>query len=479
MIDKAAASLIISVSGLRGTVGGSLTREVVQRYIFAFASYMKRCNNGDSHFPQPFLISTDGRESGSWIVSETQRAFEAAGIRSLFLGTAATPTLGFLVRYYHAPGGVQITASHNSLAWNGIKLFDAAGGIISHECGEKVKRFYDNLTLDEFALDSDFEQEEEPNEDSLKQMLAGDPLECQKPHWEAILKLVDAAAIKKRKFTVFLDSNRGSGSVLGREMLQALGCKVIFPAKIEKPDGNFVHEPEPTAENLKKVCKKIAENGAVDIGFCQDPDADRLALVAGDGTYLGEECTLSLCVRDLLDSGKKGPIVTNCSSSLMTYDIAKKAGCECFFAPVGEANVVAKMMEVGAIFGGEGNGGTIHPAVGFVRDSFVGMAMILDLLARSGKSILELAKELPKYYIVKHKIEFRREKLASFYEELCRMYPDAEADMQDGCRLSWKNAWVLIRPSNTEPIIRVIGEAKTLKKINDICAEILKMAASW
>lgn len=470
MRKKNGAPLIISVSGLRGETGLTLTPDVVQCYIFAFAEFL-RIQNRDSGGVEgkTILVASDGRESGTWIAEEVERGLKAAGVKVLNIGVAATPTLGFLVKHLGAPAGVQITASHNPNPWNGLKLFNAEGRVIPAASGEKVKRFYNTLKEDGFILNTNFEEEEEEEKTVLPKAS-----EFQKPHIDAILQLVDVKAIKKRKFTVLADSNHGSGSVLTKVLMKELGCKLIFTNEKETTDGKFVHTPEPTAENLQTVCAKMTENAA-DVGFCQDPDADRLAILAEDGTYIGEECTVALCAQNLLAAGKKGMFVTNCSTSMMTRDLVEKAGSRYCMSSVGEANVVDKMIETGAIFGGEGNGGPIHPKVGYVRDSFLGMALVLDLMAKTGKKVSELASELPQYAISKSKADFDRVLLPQLYDDLRDKFPDAVPDDSDGLRLTWKDRWVLVRPSNTEPIVRVIAEAPTMKEAEKICKTVIKM----
>ncbi|MBQ2821327.1 MAG: phosphoglucosamine mutase [Thermoguttaceae bacterium] len=477
MRKKKEVPLIISVSGLRGQVGYSLTPAVVQCYAFAFASFL-RIQNRDSGGVEgkTFLIASDGRESGQWIAEEVERGLKAAGVNVLNIGIAATPTLGFMIRHMKVPAGIQITASHNPNPWNGLKLFNEEGRVLPKASGEKVKIYYQRLKEDGFTLDPNFEEEDE-NESGQKETLPK-PAVFQKPHVDAILKLVDVKAIKKRAFTVLLDSNHGSGSVLAPVLMKSLGCRLIFSNASEKPDGKFIHTPEPTEENLKNICALVTENCA-DIGFCQDPDADRLAILAEDGKYVGEECTVALCAKNIFMAGKKGAVVTNCSTSMMTRDLAEEFGHPYFMSAVGEANVVDKMIETKAIFGGEGNGGPIHPKVGFVRDSFLGMALILDLMARTGKKVSELAAELPQYAIAKAKADFPIQCLDSLYEDVKAKYSKAEIAEEDGLRLSWEKSWLLIRPSNTEPVIRIFAEAETKKEAEKLTKSVVKLAKAY
>ncbi|MDO4569920.1 MAG: phosphoglucosamine mutase [Planctomycetia bacterium] len=475
MSNKSTSSLIISVSGLRGLCPETLNPEVVQRYVFAYASFMKMRHPELIHAELPFLIANDGRDSAAWITTEVQRAVAEAGLTSMDIGTAATPTVGFLTKFYGYPGAIQITASHNPQPWNGLKLFNDEGRVIPAEQGERIRKFYDNLTLDEFALDAEFDEEEEP----LGQDLPAPPAKFQAPHVEAILEHVDAKAIKKRKFSVFVDANHGAGSILTKILMKKLGCAVVWSNADETPDGNFAHVPEPTAENLMPILGAAAESGA-NVGFCLDPDADRLAILDENGVYVGEEATVALCARSLFAAarveGVGRVVVTNCASSLMTRDVVREFGCEYAIAPVGEANVVDKMQQTHAIFGGEGNGGPIFPPVGWVRDSFVGMAFVLDLMARTGKSVSELVAELPKYAIEKRKIQMPSNKLSALYDEVRNSSAEASVDTQDGLRLSWEGAWLLVRPSNTEPVVRIIAEARTPKKATALCDFVANIA---
>jgi phosphomannomutase len=286
-------------------------------------------------------------------------------------------------------------------------------------------------------------------------------------HWEKIRPTVDVARIRQHKFKVLLDANHGSGAILGRRLLDELGCDVVLMG--ETADGQFAHPPEPTAENLVGVQEAVRQSGAA-VGFCQDPDADRLAVIDASGDYLGEEYTMAMCVNHVLSS-KKGAVVSNCSSSRMTQDVAERHGVPYYHAAVGEANVADKMIANQAVIGGEGNGGIIDPRVGYVRDSFVGMALLLDAMATRDVSIRALADELPRYAMVKMKLPLRRKKLDAALQALRNHFGQAEASLLDGLRLDWSESWLLIRASNTEPIVRIIGEAPTQQEIERLCNE--------
>jgi phosphomannomutase len=275
-------------------------------------------------------------------------------------------------------------------------------------------------------------------------------------------------AIRARKFRVLLDSNAGAGSLLGRKLLAELGCELTMLGG--QANGRFEHPPEPTAENLAGVAQQVRSADA-QLGFCQDPDADRLAIIDEQGRYIGEEYTLALCLDQVLWQ-QKGPIVTNCATSRMAEELAAKYGVALHRSAVGEAHVVDKMLEVGAIFGGEGNGGPIDPRVGPVRDSFVGMALVLDAMAKRQMSISQLVSELPRYEIVKRTTNLPPDKLPAALDAVERRFVDARADRLDGLRLDWPDRWLIVRGSNTEPIVRLIAEAPT-----SVVAEDLTRAA--
>ncbi len=438
------AELIISVSGLRGIVGETLTPLVAGGYVAALAASA----------PQgPIVATRDGRASGKMLAAAVHSALLAVGRDVIDAGIAATPTTGVLVRQFRAAGGVQITASHNPLQYNGIKLFSEAGRVIPEGAGRKVLEQYRQGTIKWVS------------HDKLGKMRSCD--DSLTSHLEAVLATVDIQGIRDQKFNVLLDSNHGSGSLLGRRLLESLGCSVTLLD--EQPNGAFAHAAEPTAENLVDVLAAVPKAQAA-IGFCQDPDADRLAVIDESGRYLGEEYTVAIIANHIL-RGRQGPIVTNCASSRMTEDLAQKFGQPFFRSAVGEANVVDKMLQKEAIFGGEGNGGPIDPRVGMVRDSFVGMALLLEAMADRGAKISDLADELPRYEITKTKITVAPDRVPDALGALEKHFSDATPDRLDGLRLDWADAWLLVRASNTEPIVRAIAEASELARAEELCAE--------
>jgi phosphomannomutase len=287
-------------------------------------------------------------------------------------------------------------------------------------------------------------------------------------HRRLVEQAVDVPLIRRQAFKVLLDANHGAGAVLGRPLLEALGCAVTVLG--EAPNGAFAHTPEPTAENLAEVTPQVAGLGAA-VGFCQDPDADRLALIDEGGRYIGEEYTLALCVDHVLRS-RSGAVVTNCSTSRMTEDLAKQHGAPFYRSAVGEANVVNKMLQHGAVIGGEGNGGVIDPRIGLVRDSYIGMALILEAMAARQLPLSELVDEIPRYAIHKAKVTVPRDQIPAALDKLEQHFSKAQADRLDGLRLDWPDGkWLLVRASNTEPIVRVFCEARSAEEAERTCDE--------
>ncbi len=444
------SQLIISVSGLRGIVGETLTPDIACRFVAAFAAQIP---------PGKVVVGRDGRSSGPMLGQAIVSALAACGRDVIDADVAATPTIGVLVKQLGAAGAVQISASHNPPPYNGIKLFGSDGRVLDAVTGAAIRDAY----FDNQAAWCSFDQ--------IGTVAA--ELDPHAPHLASVLKTVDVPAIRAAGYRVLLDSNHGAGSLLGVRLLQELGCEVVAVGEV--PDGNFAHVPEPTADNLKEVAARVRDENCV-IGFCQDPDADRLALVDAEGSYIGEEYTLALCVqRALADPATRGPIVINGATSGMSERLAADAGVTCYRSSVGEANVADMMIAQQATYGGEGNGGPIDPRVGYVRDSFVGMAQVLDLMTSTGKSLSELTEALPKLYIHKSKASVSAERLPSLFDALIEAHPDADAATGDGLRLAWEDKWLLVRGSNTEPIVRLIAEAETEDEARALCDAAAKL----
>ena len=431
--------LMVSVSGIRGRVGEALTPEVVATYAAAFGAWALRKTPG-----RPIVVGRDSRVSGPMFHRVAIGALQSVGAHVIDIGLTTTPTCQLAVEDHHAAGGIMISASHNPIEWNALKLIGPTGLFLEAAEGTEMRALADGKT---------------PRATWDKLGRVEEDSGAAKRHIERILKIpyVDAAAIRKRRFKVALDCVRGAGAVIVPQLLEHLGCTVT--AIHMEPDGKFPHPPEPVAENLKELEALVKKSGA-DIGLAVDPDVDRLALVSEKGSALGEDYTLALASLIVLRH-RKGPAVTNLSTSKVVEDAVTKAGSRLTLAPVGEINVAVRMRELRAVIGGEGNGGVILPEVHLGRDAPVGIALILQLLTETDKPLSAIAAELPRYAIVKDKLDRPKASLDTVYDALKRTFSDADVDTQDGLRLAWKDRWLHVRPSGTEPIVRVIAEAPT------------------
>lgn len=437
-------ALIVSVSGVRGIVGTELTPEVVVRYAAAL---------GETLGPGTIALGRDSRPSGGALRHAAIAGLAGVGCSVLDLGIVPTPTCGLLVRELNCRGGLQITASHNPAPYNGLKLFGPDGAVLPADEGRRIQSSYERAGRAWAAWDGCGS--------------VADACHEAERHPRRVLKLTDVAAIRARNFRVVLDANGGAGGPLARQVLAEFGCEVT-PIGCE-PDGVFQHEPEPVQAHLGEIEKVVAQTRGA-IGCVLDPDADRLALIAEGGRCLSEELTLALAVQERLHHAK-GPIVVNLSSSRVTADIAARAGVPLLRAAVGEANVVGVMRSTSALIGGEGNGGVIDPRVGWVRDPFIGIGLILGLMARTGETLADLAAALPQYTIQKDKYPVAPEGLASALAALPKRWPEAAVDTTDGVRLDWADRWVHVRGSNTEPIVRVIAEAPDAASAAQLCRD--------
>ena len=462
------SELIISVAGMRGVVGKTLTLQTVLPYVAAFS----HCSPGGS-----FVITRDSRASGAFFADAIHATLNALGRSTIDGAIAATPTTGFLVRQLNAVGGIQITASHNPSEYNGIKLFSLHGRILSNNEGKKVVEKYNEYAESSPSMPIHWNRYDDIG-------VRTPFLNLTSGHLAAVTHTIDYDAVREKKYKVLLDANHGAGGLLGEWLLDGLDCQVTVLG--QQPSGLFAHQPEPTPDNLVSVCEQVKRLN-VDVAFCQDPDADRLAIIDGDGRYIGEEKTVALCVEHLLNTATSsqphpckrtlGPIVINCATSRMSEDIAKKYDVPVYRSAVGEANVVDLMLAKKAMFGGEGNGGPIDPKVGYVRDSFVGMAHILDAMARTEKTIAQLADMLPQYSLAKRKTTVRSEDIPKYLDRVAEAYKQFPTDRLDGVRIDCGDAWVLLRGSNTEPIIRFFAEAPTDERANQLCDEIEALLA--
>ena len=447
----AESQVMVSVSGVRGIVGHGLTPELAMAYASALAVY---ANGGR------IVVSRDSRPSGEMLKHAIVAGLTASGCEVVDIGIAPTPTCGRAVGFHEAAGAIQITASHNPSPWNGLKLFGPDGAVLPADDGRRIQAMYAAGTFHRVGWDR-------VGSDTHNTSSMDD-------HLGSIRELVNFDAIRGRGLPVFLDANGGAGGPMGQRLLAAFGCKVT-PFGCQT-DGRFEHEPEPIPENLKLIGPLVAQAGAA-IGFVLDPDADRLAIFDETGRFIGEELTLALAVKFRLGQ-QCGPVVANMSTSRVIDDIAQSFGVPCVRTAVGEANVVAQMRAEGAVIGGEGNGGVIDPRVGWVRDPFIGMGLILNLMAETGKSVSQLVAELPRYEIVKEKYSLDQKELARVLDALERRWPEAKANRLDGLRLDWPDRWLHVRPSNTEPVVRAIAEAPERDEALQLCRDAGELIAS-
>jgi phosphomannomutase len=431
--------LIISISGVRGIVGQNLTPSIAVEYGCAFGTFLKERYKQDTI---TVCVGRDSRTSGQMLKSAVSAGLCAVGIDVVDLGLVATPTLGVMIKELRCCGGVVITASHNPIRYNGIKLQLDNGIAPPANDAEQIKQYF---------LEKHFAFTDSQN--CRKVSSNG---QANDVHISKVLAIIEKQKIAEKKFKIALDSVNGAGGPIAKKMLAELGCEVT--AINDEPNGLFAHTPEPTVENVKELCEVVKANYA-DIGFAQDPDADRLAIVDNTGTYIGEEYTLALAAKYMF-SHKTGNAATNLSTSRMIDDIAAKACGTVYRTAVGEANVAQAMLEHNCIIGGEGNGGVIDLRVGPVRDSLVGIALILQLMAETGKTVSQLTNEIGSYYMSKDKFSADRTQAQQIVELLKKTFPKARLNIIDGCRFDFDDGWIHVRTSNTEPVMRFIIETK-------------------
>lgn len=432
--------LMVSVSGMRGRVGEALTPELVAAVAAGFGAFLRR----EGH-DGPVIVGRDSRTSGPMLTRAVLAGLQSVGVDSVEIGIAPTPTVLLATSDHAAAGAIAVTASHNPAEWNALKLATGEGMFLDAEASSRLRAF---LTSEDPAR---------APWDGLGAVLTDD--RAVDRHLEAILRIpaIDVEAIREASLPVALDCVRGAGGVLVPRLLDALGCRVT--AIHVEPDGRFPRDPEPTAEHLAELGALVRGSGAT-VGFAVDPDADRLSLVDENGRAVGEDLTLALAADTVLRRNP-GPVVTNLSTSRVVEDVAATHGVPLIRAPVGEIHVARRMVAEGAVIGGEGNGGVIYPELHHTRDASVAVALILQHLVDTGESLSGAVGRWPGYHIVKEKVTFPREALDAAYAALSSdLGPEAD-DRTDGMRLSWadKRAWLHVRPSGTEPVVRLIAEA--------------------
>lgn len=442
----------LTVSGYRGVWGDSLNGEITKRFSQAFAFFIKEKTGKDN---PTILLGRDGRESGPEIKKIIIEELEQLGVNIIDGDILPTPTVLFGVKEHKYDGGIIITASHNPIEYNGLKFVNEQALFLGEEEIEKIN-FY-------FEKNENTFQKNKPILEKL------DTPNFIKEHTDKIIKNIDLEAIRAKKFKIVVDMINASACVMDPYFFKELGVELI--SINNTPNGQFAHKPEPLAENLEGIARAVKENKA-DLGFAQDPDADRLVIINEMGEVISEEYTIALAAENILSKNPKQTVVVTLSSSKMTTDIAKKYGGKCVLAKVGELNVVKKIISENAIIGGEGSGGVIYPSINLGRDSFVGIALVLELLTKRNQTVTQCINTFPKYFIKKDKWSIVGKNLNEIYSKLKLRFKEAEIDQQDGLRLDFADSsWIQLRPSNTEPIIRLLGEAKDQNSIEALFNE--------
>jgi len=426
-------TLKISISGVRGVIGESLTPILLTRFAQAFGTYTGA---------RTIVIGRDPRTSGEMVKQAVIAGLLSSGCRILDIGMCPVPTIQLLVRHHRAHGGIAITASHNPAEWNALKFIGQGG-------------FFLNTGQAHELLDI-YHQGEYTRVGGAEMRAVTEASGATDLHIQTIVEVLGPVPTRKKKLRVVLDACNGAGSLVGPKLLEALGAEV-FAINVT-PNGSFPRPAEPLAENLGDLCTAVKAHQA-DVGFAQDMDADRLAIVSEEGVAIGEEYTLLLATVQVL-SKNPGPVVANLSTTSTLQDVVNRFGCRLFLSKIGEVNVTEEMQKRGAVIGGEGNGGVIYPPLNFARDSLVGMALILHLLAETGQTITELANALPQFTMIKEKLVCPSDKISVMLRMLRQEYAAYPMDLRDGVKVSLPNGWFLVRGSNTEPIVRVIAEAE-------------------
>jgi phosphomannomutase len=442
---RAIPTLKISISGVRGVIGDSLTPALLTRFAQAFGTY---AGSGT------IVIGRDPRTSGEMVKQAVIAGLLSSGCRVLDIGMCPVPTVQLLVRRHRALGGIAITASHNPAEWNALKFVGSDGLFLNSGRAREMLDIYHQGEYTKVGGSEMREVEEVSGATDL--------------HVQAILDTLGPLPQRDKKLRVVLDACNGAGSLVGPKLLEALGTEVI-PFNVT-PNGLFPRPAEPLAENLADLCAAVKEHHA-DVGFAQDMDADRLAVVSEQGIPIGEDYTLVLATLHVL-AHEPGSVVANLSTTSALQEVATRFGCPLFLTKIGEVNVTEEMQKQGAVIGGEGNGGVIYPRINFARDSLVGMALVLHLMAESGRTITELVNSFPQFSVIKEKLACPSHKISAVLRMLRDEYAAYPMDVRDGVKVMLPNGWFLVRGSNTEPIIRVMAEGRSDNDARDIIGSV-------
>lgn len=456
-------TLIKSISGIRGTIGGqagdTLNPLDIVKFTSAYATFIRRSGQCESN---KIVVGRDARISGSMVRQVVCGTLMGMGYDVIDIGLATTPTTELAVRMSGAEGGIIITASHNPRHWNALKLLNHEGEFLTAADGQAVLEIAEREDFNYADVDhlGTYTLDDSYNQRHIDSVLA--------------LPLVDVEAVKKAKFRVVVDAINSVGAIILPGLLQALG--VEYTLLNGEPNGDFAHNPEPLEKNLSGIMTEMSKGG-YDLGIVVDPDVDRLAFIQEDGKMFGEEYTL-VSVADYVLSHTPGNTVSNLSSTRALRDVTQRHGGEYFAAAVGEVNVTTKMKAVGAIIGGEGNGGVIYPESHYGRDALVGIALFLSSLAQKGCKASELRATFPNYYIAKNRIDLTPSTdVDAILRKVKEMFSDEQVTDIDGVKIDFPDKWVHLRKSNTEPIIRVYSEAHTQEEAEEIGQQIMKVIA--
>jgi phosphomannomutase len=425
-------TLKISISGVRGVVGDSLTPTLLTRFAQAFGTYVGA---------RTIVIGRDPRTSGEMVKQAVIAGLLSSGCRIVDIGMCPVPTIQLLVRHHRAHGGIAITASHNPAEWNALKFIGRDGFFLN---AGQARELLDIYHQGEYTRVAGAEMRDVTEVSGATDL-----------HIETIIDSLGPLPAQRRKLRVVLDACNGAGSLAGPKLLEALGAEV-FSINVT-PNGSFPRPAEPLAENLGDLCGAVKAQQA-DVGFAQDMDADRLAVVSAEGVAIGEEYTLLLAALSVLGKNP-GPVVANLSTTSALQKVVESFGGELFLSKIGEVNVTDEMKKRSAVLGGEGNGGVIYPRLNFARDSLVGMALITHLMIETGQTVTELLDSLPRFTMIKEKLVCSSDKISAVLRMLRNEYSKYPMDLRDGVKVDLPNGWFLVRGSNTEPIIRVIAEA--------------------
>jgi hypothetical protein len=457
-------TLIKSISGIRGTIGGTVGNTLnpldIVKFTSAYATFIRRGGKSNSN---KIVVGRDARISGEMVKSVVCGTLMGMGYDVLNIGLATTPTTELAVRMSEAAGGIIITASHNPRQWNALKLLNNEGEFLTAADGKEVLDIAEREDFEYAEVDrlGHYSEDNTFNQKHIDAVLA--------------LDLVDVESIKKAHFNVVVDTINSVGGVILPDLFKALGVKATFVNG--EANGDFAHNPEPIAKNLGEIMGKCAMGG-YDLGVVVDPDVDRLAFICEDGEMYGEEYTL-VTVADYILDHDKGATVSNLSSTRALRDVTEKHGCKYYASAVGEVNVTTKMKEVGAVIGGEGNGGVIYPKSHYGRDALVGIGLFLSSMAQKQMSASQLRATFPNYFIAKNRIDLTPstdvDAILLKVKELFSHEPEAQVTDIDGVKIDFPNKWVHLRKSNTEPIIRVYSEASTMREADELGKKLMQV----